>query len=228
MAIIYDLRLCITKNNHAIEQFEHGSFHRALDVLKQVLHSMTELMPRSPQQGPQEEHKESQASFPPHNMLRRWSKRGFLQANGKDAVFVHCRAVFLLLPNSLDVHFYNIYATLILYNIALCYHALSLQETTEWRDGGSRHGYSNKAFSLYNMAFATMKESIHKDSVLITVLLNNSGHVLHRQGRAFEATKCLRRVHSLMFNLPMNSLEPDDFHGMYLNSLLVSNTASAA
>jgi hypothetical protein len=226
MAIIYNLYQCIAMNNQAIEHFEQGSFHRTLDILKQVLHSMTELMPRSPQA--QEEPKETQASFPPPNMLRRWSKRGFLQESGKDAVFVHCRAVFLVLPNSLDAHFYNIYATLILYNIALCYHALSLQETSGSGDAGPRHSFSNKAFSLYNMAFATMKESIYKDNVLITVLLNNSGHVLYLQGRAFEATKCLRRVHTLMFNLPMNSLEPDDFHGMYLNSLMVSNTASAA
>ncbi|KAI2505229.1 hypothetical protein MHU86_9225 [Fragilaria crotonensis] len=224
----FDLQQCVTMNNQAIEQFEHASFHRSLDILKQVLHSMTELMPRSQQQQGQHERKESQASFPHPNMLRRWSRRGFLQASGKDAVFVHCRAVFLILPNSLDANFYNVYATLILYNIALCYHALSLQETSECGDGGPRYGYSNKAYSLYNMAFATMKESTYKDSVLITVLLNNSGHVLYSQGRAFEATKCLRRVHSLMFNLPMNSLEPDDFHGMYLNSLMVSNTASAA
>jgi tetratricopeptide (TPR) repeat protein len=224
MVINCNLEQCIIMNNHAVEQFELGCFHRSLDTLKMVLDSLSNLMPRSPRG--QCEHGQAlfASSNVPIHQLRRWSKHCNFQMKGKDDVFVHCRAVFLTPPDPLNGCVYNYYATLILYNIALCYHALSLQHG----DSAPRQCYSDKAFSLYNMAFATMKESMFKDSVLATVLFNNSGHVLYRQGRTFEATKCLRLVQNLMWNLPVNSLEPADFHGMYLNSLMECNTASAA
>ena len=222
MAINCDLQQCMTMNNHAVEQFELGCFHQSLGTLTTVLDSLSNLMPRS-RRG-QCNPALSKAPKTTVHQLRRWSRPCNFQTKGKDDVFVHCRAIFLTSPDSFDASLYDYYATLILYNIALCYHALSIHEA----DSVPSHCYSEKAFSLYNMAFATMKESMYKDSALATVLFNNSGHVLYGQGRTFEATKCLRLVQDLMWSLPVNSLAPDDLHGMYLNSLMICNTASAA
>ena len=126
--------------------------------------------------------------------------------------------------NKLDENVINFYATSILYNIALCHHALSLS------DDASRNqfDYSEKAYQLYNMAFASMKDCKFKDNVLITVLFNNSAHILHYQGRTCEAAKCLRIVQDLMIHIPIGSLEGNDYHGLFLNSLMDSNAASAA
>ena len=160
-----------------------------------------------------------------NTQLHRWSKQPRIQAKGKDEIFVHCRTVYLRCPDSFEEDLKRYYVALILYNIAVCFHMLSLIGE---RNPCSFGDFSSKAFSIYNMAFATKKLSLFKDGVLLTVLFNNSGQLLYRQGRTFEATKRLGLVQELISTLPMNSFAPDDYDGMFLNSLMDSDTASAA
>ena len=209
---------CIRLNNHAVELFERGCFHGSAAIFKEVLDAFSNVIPSRFGNG-------AHCYTPQNTQLHRWSKQPRIQAKGKDEIFVHCRTVYLRCPDSFEEDLKRYYVALILYNIAVCFHMLSLIGE---RNPCSFGDFSSKAFSIYNMAFATKKLSLFKDGVLLTVLFNNSGQLLYRQGRTFEATKRLGLVQELISTLPMNSFAPDDYDGMFLNSLMDSDTASAA
>lgn len=210
---------CIMLNNHAVELFEKGSFRQSAALFKAALDAFAILAPSS-----SDFENETHCCPPPNTQLYHSSKQPRIQAKGTDEVFIHCRAFYLQCPASLEDNLEHYFATLILYNIAVCFHMLSLTDANP----GSSDDFSTKAFSIYNLAFATMKLSKFRDVVLLTVLFNNSGQLLYGQGRIFEATKRLGLVQELMSTLPMNSFASGDYDGMYLNSLMNSNTASAA
>lgn len=214
---------CILLNNHAVECFEKGAlteaskwFKKALDTFSLNIPSAEEMMDGQTMGG----------SVSPLTAMHCWSQSAdAVQSDflDKQGVFLHRRTAYLC-PASFRPNLYNNYATFILYNTAVCIHIQSLAQI----DCSIAERLLEKAFSLYNMAFSTMKLSRQKNGALLTILFNNSGQLLYRQWRTFEAAKCFRVVRDLLATLPMDSFEPKDFNGLYLNSVMDSNTASAA
>lgn len=213
---------CINLNNFAVQLFEKGDFRYAAGVYKETLEAfklaMLGLGQLPSPSTPMHEH-----GGPPCRPVHRWTQnvRVKLSGNKKEDVFVFSRAVHLC-PGSYTHSLQDYYATFILYNIALCYHVLSMTESSALDD------YYLSAHSLYNMAFEAMKLTTCPDKVLLVVLFNNCGQLLYRQWRTFEAVKCFKVVQDLMSNISMSVFEAEDFNGMCLNSLMDSNTASAA
>jgi hypothetical protein len=99
-------------------------------------------------------------------------------------------------------------------------------------DGTSTaHVLNAKARALYLLALAALQISNYSDGVLLTVLLNNTGSLLHQhQCMMSEVTIYFRAVCDLM-NACDNAktlFNKSDYCGLYLNSLISSDTASAA
>jgi tetratricopeptide (TPR) repeat protein len=212
------IRQCILLNNIATEHFETGLFHQSAIHFKEALDAIHQCISVS-----------SSVSTPSKSCKhswRCWSKYARFHPDIKDEVFVHFRAIFLILhPHNIELSdvIYQ-YASAILYNLAICYHAMSMvdKSTREIR-------LSSKALALYNMSLSVMEQSpVSNDRVLLTALYNNTGHILHLQGRLIEASQRLKAVQDLMPFLPVNAFEPDDLYGMFLNSLIEANVASAA
>lgn len=215
--------LCISLNNHAVALFEKGALSEASKWFKRALDTFALQAPSEVNTFPDAPTRVSQLQ---KIQIHRWSNsvdilQGF--AVDKHAVFLHRRAAYLC-PISFRHHLYDNYATFILYNTAICIHIRSLAQ----KDFHLSESALSKAFTLYSMAFATTRQSKQQEVPLSAILFNNSGQLLYQQGRTFEAAKCFRVVHDLLIALPKGSFEPNDLNNLYLNSLMDSNTASAA
>lgn len=248
-------------NNRAVELFESGYFHHSLELFNEVLnivgrtkydstkwHSQATLEPNIPWY--------KHPILPEH--VRRFSKQVRLHAatsagtnRRDDDTFIHSRAVYLIDPagphhqyheavpidssasQGLLVHYH---VTYILYNIALCYQALSLlSPTLQNSSRNQRHccddaDYNQKSISLYNLSIATMNKSMIHDDVLVVGLLNNVAALYYGQGQPFEATKCWKIVQQRILHATMSIsvFEPSELQGLYLNSLVDSSSAPAA
>jgi hypothetical protein len=216
---------CILLNNQAVALFEKGCLTEASEFFRRAL---DEFALQAPSEEIINDHEQMDGFLSPKKIqIHQWSLSTAIapkkEVADKQEVFLHRRAAYLC-ETSFELNMYHKYAAFMLYNIAVCIHIQSLAQ----RDCSLAEASLNKAFNLYNMAFSTMKLSKEKDGPLMTILFNNSGQLLYRQLRTFEATKCFRVVQDLMATLPMNSFAPQDFNGLYLNTFMDSNTASAA
>jgi hypothetical protein len=215
---------CILLNNRAVALFEKGALAEASGFFKRALGAFAL---KAPSEEMVNDEQMNDDSFSPKMQIHRWSQSVAIEQRkdvaDKQEVFLHRRAAYLC-ETSFQLNMYHKYATFILYNVAVCIH---IQSQTQ-NDCSLAEESLNRAFSLYSMAFSTMKLSTEKDGPLLAILFNNSGQLLYRQWRTFEAAKCFRVVQDLMATLPMDSFAPQDFNGLYLNSFMDSNTASAA
>lgn len=97
------------------------------------------------------------------------------------------------------------------------------------KDCNYHHATIDKSHQLYLMALAALQKSRYSDGVLLTVLLNNTGKILYQQGMTYEATRCFSVVGDLMNAGDSNEIfGNEDYCGLYLNSLMSSDKASAA
>lgn len=249
-------------NNRAVQLFEKGHFHHSLRVFNDTLTLLTKLT-RSGEQSSQatleakillREH----PILPEH--VRRFSKQVRIQATtrasigsrrGDDPLFIHSRAVYLLFGDSVphqhhqaqgavpidsfasQVLLMHYHVTYILYNIALCYQALSLLSATPQSSSCDQYtcdaDYSQKAISVYNLSIATLSKSVLHDDVLVVGLYNNAAALYYGQGQPFEATKCWKMVRGrILATMSVSVFEPGELQGLYLNSLVDSSSAPAA
>jgi tetratricopeptide (TPR) repeat protein len=213
------IKQCILLNNIATDFFEKGLFKQSASHFKEALDAIHQSISASSL--------ELASSRSCKQSWSCWSNYARFQPDVKNDVFVHFRAIFLTShPRSIELSEVSYqYASAILYNLAVCYHAMSMVEKAT----REIQFFLNKALVLYNMALNVMEQSpVTKDAVLLTALYNNTGHILHLQGRLTEASQRLKAIQNLMPFLPVDAFDPDDLYGMFLNSLLEANVASAA
>jgi tetratricopeptide (TPR) repeat protein len=209
-------------NNKASELFELGDLHRAAAFYRDAIRIFTDAtFAASASDGEGEAIAEFES---PPSLVTSWTKPSqalpAFMGQSEGDVFLHARVAFLC-PHCFIPCWYKSYASIMLHNVAVCFHLLYFVENS------LEHG--KRATSLYSMALNVGKESRNASCVVLqTIQFSNFGHLLFQEGRMYEASKCFSAVRQLLARIPQTAFDKDVFVGMYLNSLMSSNTASAA
>jgi tetratricopeptide (TPR) repeat protein len=233
----YQSPCCVSLNNEAVELFQKGDYLKAAKMFRRAVNSFIEIIPETMEEDIFKSDKSLHISV--DKKLHSWSHTPVLgyTSPASETIFVHQRAAFLC-PDSFRNELYCLYSAFILYNLALCYQQMSIMSKGADMDKVSKlfqchditaGALDGKAHRLYSMALAALQKSHYSDGVFLTVLLNNTAHLLYEQCMTYEATRCFRVVRELVNASDVKDLfESGDYCGLYLNSLISSDTASAA
>lgn len=226
-------------NNQAVELFEQERYYEATKMFRQAVNSFITMMPvEAGEDDPMNGSSTSTADNDSPRVaiqtkIQTWSERPRCSSAEGDTIFIHQRVAYLRYDYFCP-DLYPLYSAFILYNLALSYqlHAMTLRKVSMVGDNPiviNNTQHDGKAHKLYNMSLAALQASHYSDGVLLTVLLNNTGQLLYQQCMTFEASRCFRVVRDLMnASDTKNLFEQRDYCGLYLNSLMHSDTASAA
>lgn len=244
----------VAKNNSGVLEFEAGNFEKARDCFKAAVQRISEIESLTQSDTTQRKGKSSDES-PGKNIISfEWAKNpvGASASSAEEAeegsfpsyVYKHALSIVVTIPNKsklcVPTRPAKEEAFVVMYNLALSYHMLALQQQHNQEDGGLLLHHFRKAIRFYKLAFAISTFSgadedgqYGSDAQIFTMAIwNNLGCVYRHLANYKAASRCFgslfRELEGIAACGDSDFLEKTDCQGFLGNLLLHSPKEAGA